>query len=77
MVRAVVVRAVVVRGAVVRGAVLRGAVVREAVVHATGAGRGREGFWFLVLIGGFLFFLLLHGLWILAALRAPYLGGAV
>ena len=49
------------------------------VILSTGAcrpGRGRDGAWFLVLIGGFLFFLVLHGVWILAALRIPYLGGA-
>lgn len=50
------------------------------IILSTGAckpGRGRDGFWLLVLIGGFLFFLVLHGVWIVAALRAPYLGGAL
>jgi hypothetical protein len=48
------------------------------IILSSGAcqpGRGRDGFWFLVLIGGFVFFLLLHGVWIIAALRAPFLGG--
>ena len=50
------------------------------VILSTGAckpGRGRDGLWFLILIGGFLFFLVLHGVWIVAALRAPHLGGTL
>lgn len=39
-------------------------------------GRGRDSYWFKVLIGGFFFFVTLHLVWILAALNIPYLGGA-
>ncbi|MEM7395345.1 MAG: hypothetical protein AAF492_23685 [Verrucomicrobiota bacterium] len=37
-------------------------------------GRGRDSFWFKVLLVGLLFFISLHGLWILAALKVPFLG---
>jgi hypothetical protein len=48
-----------------------------ALILRTGAcqlGRGRDGFWFKVLLGGFVFFAALHALWILAALHIPFLG---
>ena len=37
-------------------------------------GRGHDTFWFRVLLGGFVFFALVHAIWILAALKIPYLG---
>ncbi len=37
-------------------------------------GRGRDSFWFGVLIAGFLFFSVGHAVWIYLALNAPYLG---
>jgi hypothetical protein len=37
-------------------------------------GRGHDRFWLGVLIGGFIFFALLHAVWILAALHVPFLG---
>ena len=39
-------------------------------------GRGRDGLWLLVLIGGFLLYLVVHTVWTLGALRVPFLGGA-
>ncbi len=42
--------------------------------------RPLDAFWFKVMIGGFVFFLSLHGLWILLALKmplAPQLTGAL
>ena len=38
-------------------------------------GRGRDSFWLGVLFAGFVVFAGVHALWILAALRMPYLGG--
>ncbi len=38
-------------------------------------GRGRDSFWFAVLVAGFLFFSIGHAVWIHYALNAPYLGG--
>ena len=38
-------------------------------------GRGRDSFWFAVLLVGFLFFVVVHAVWIVAAQRIPYLGG--
>jgi hypothetical protein len=38
-------------------------------------GRGRDGIWLGVLLGGFVFFATLHALWIVAAESFPYLGG--
>ena len=38
-------------------------------------GRGRDSFWFGVLIAGFLFFAIGHAVWIVLALKVPYLGG--
>jgi hypothetical protein len=37
-------------------------------------GRGRDSFWFGVLIVGFLFFSIGHAVWIYYALNVPYLG---
>ena len=37
-------------------------------------GRGRDRFWLVILFAGFVFFAALHALWIIAALRMPYLG---
>lgn len=37
-------------------------------------GRGREGFWLVILFAGFVFFAALHALWILVAVGIPYLG---
>lgn len=37
-------------------------------------GRGHDTFWFGVLIAGFLFFAVVHALWIVAALHIPFLG---
>lgn len=37
-------------------------------------GRGRDTFWFGVLIGGFIFFAGLHAAWIVAAQQIPFLG---
>ncbi|MBU1694659.1 MAG: hypothetical protein KKC51_11940 [Verrucomicrobia bacterium] len=39
-------------------------------------GRGRDTFWFGVLLAGFIFFAVLHAAWILAALYFPFKGGA-
>ncbi len=47
------------------------------LIRSTGAcrpGRGRDGFWFGVLVCGYFFFALVHALWILAALKIPFLG---
>jgi len=47
------------------------------LIRTSGAcrpGRGRDGFWFGVLIGGFVFFALLHAVWIIAALNIPFKG---
>lgn len=38
-------------------------------------GRGRDTFWFLVLLGGYVFFAVMHAAWTLAALRIPFRGG--
>lgn len=38
-------------------------------------GRGHDSFWFGVLILGFLFFAIGHAVWIVLALKVPYLGG--
>ena len=38
-------------------------------------GRGRDSFWFGVLIFGFIFFAGGHAVWIYLALKVPYLGG--
>lgn len=49
------------------------------VVLKSGAcklGRGRDSFWFGVLVGGYIAFATLHASWIYAALNIPYLGGA-
>ena len=37
--------------------------------------RGRDAFWFKVLIFGFIFFSGGHAIWIYLALKIPYLGG--
>ena len=37
--------------------------------------RGNERFWFYILLGGFLFFSTLHGIWIILAIHYPYKGG--
>ncbi|NCC52462.1 MAG: hypothetical protein EOM20_14760 [Spartobacteria bacterium] len=37
-------------------------------------GRGKDTFWFGVLIAGFIFFAVLHAVWILLALHVPFLG---
>lgn len=50
------------------------------LIRATGAcqpGRGHDRLWWWVLIGGFIFFTLLHGLWIVLALSCPVYGGTV
>ena len=39
-------------------------------------GRGRDSFWFKVLIFGFIFFAGGHAIWIYLALKIPYLGGS-
>ncbi len=39
-------------------------------------GRGRDTFWFLVLLAGYVFFAALHAVWTLAALHIPFRGGA-
>ena len=47
------------------------------LILSTGAcqfGRGRDRYWFKVLIGGYVFFALLHATWILAALTVPFKG---
>jgi hypothetical protein len=47
------------------------------LILSTGAcqfGRGRDSFWFKVLIGGFIYFALLHAGWIVAALTVPFKG---
>jgi hypothetical protein len=47
------------------------------LILSTGAcqfGRGRDSFWFKVLIGGFIFFASLHAIWILAAITVPFKG---
>lgn len=47
------------------------------VVIGAGAlkpGRGRDTFWLKVLVGGFVGYALVHGLWILAAVNVPFLG---
>ena len=38
-------------------------------------GRGRDGFWYKVLIGGFVMFATLHGTWVALALYMPHYGG--
>lgn len=38
-------------------------------------GRGRDTYWFVVLLLGYLFFAALHAGWILAATRLPFHGG--
>ncbi len=38
-------------------------------------GRGRDGYWFKWLIGGFTIFAVAHALWILLALNMPVMGG--
>lgn len=37
--------------------------------------RGNERFWFHMLLGGFVFFSTLHGVWIILAIHYPYKGG--
>lgn len=37
-------------------------------------GRGRDTFWFVVLLLGYVFFAAMHAAWILAALRVPVKG---
>jgi hypothetical protein len=37
-------------------------------------GRGRDGFWYKVLLGGYAFFAFLHGFWIFIALYLPFKG---
>ncbi|MCB0365868.1 MAG: hypothetical protein H6624_17180 [Bdellovibrionaceae bacterium] len=37
--------------------------------------RGTERFWFHVLLGGFVFFSTLHGVWIILAIHYPFKGG--
>ena len=39
-------------------------------------GRGRDSFWLGVLIGGFIFFAVLHAVWILLSVHLPTFGGA-
>lgn len=39
-------------------------------------GRGRDTFWFGVLLAGFVLVAALHAVWILAALYLPFRGGA-
>jgi uncharacterized membrane protein YkgB len=39
-------------------------------------GRGRDTFWFILLIFGFVFFAVVHALWIVASQKYPYLGGS-
>ena len=50
------------------------------VIISSGAcqlGRGRDSFWFGVLVFGFVFFATLHGVWVLLAIHMPHLGGQV
>ena len=50
------------------------------VILSSGAcqlGRGRDSFWFGVLVFGFVFFATLHGVWVLLAIHMPHLGGTV
>jgi hypothetical protein len=45
------------------------------LIIRTGAcqlGRGRDSFWFKVLLFGIVFFACLHAVWILAALKIPF-----
>jgi hypothetical protein len=47
------------------------------IILRTGAcrlDRGHDKLWFVVLLLGFLFFSVIHALWIVAALNIPYLG---
>ncbi len=37
-------------------------------------GRGRDGFWLGVLLAGFIFFAVLHAVWIITALKIPFRG---
>lgn len=39
--------------------------------------RGNERLWMHLLVGGFVFFSTLHGVWIVLALNLPYLGGGI
>lgn len=39
-------------------------------------GRGRDTFWFAVLLFGYVFFAALHAAWTLAALYLPFRGGS-
>ena len=44
------------------------------VIRSSGAlvlGRGHDSFWYKILLGGFVFFASLHGLWIFLALNTP------
>ena len=53
-------------------------VVGLCVILGSGAcklGRGRDTFWFGVLLAGFVGFATLHAVWIVAAQQVPYLGG--
>lgn len=48
------------------------------IILKTGAcvpGRGRDRFWLIILFAGFVFFAVLHALWIVLALTIPYRGG--
>lgn len=48
------------------------------LIRKTGAckkGRGRDDFWWKVLIAGFCFFASLHAIWIVMALSVPFKGG--
>jgi len=48
------------------------------LIRRTGSykkGRGHDDFWFKWLIGGFIFFAVLHAVWILLALYLPFKGG--
>lgn len=48
------------------------------IVMKSGAlkpGRGNETLWFRFLLGGFVFFSTLHGLWIIMSLHIPFRGG--
>ena len=50
------------------------------IILKTGAlnpNRGNERTWMHLLLGGFVFFSTLHGLWIILALNIPYLGGGI
>lgn len=49
-----------------------------ALILKTGSckpGRGNDSYWLTWLLGGFIFFATLHGVWIYLALTTPYVGG--